>query len=239
MIYIQKDTYLNIPHHFDCASAMYGAIDKGLDFKLVIFEDVENGKYDNLIRNNLFIGSVEFMNEVFKRIGLTNVRLNRNSNRESEVITLEKAFDIVKDGKAKIFIKPIDIKLFTGLVIDNMCYPDLEKLPKDTKVLKYEVFKEEIISEWRVYIHNNKIVDSRNYSGDFCIIPDYIYVEDVIKTLKDFPIAYTIDIGILESGMNVVIEYNDMWAIGNYGMDNSLYLRLLRDRYFEIIKYGK
>jgi hypothetical protein len=27
-----------------------------------------------------------------------------------------------------------------------------------------------------------------------------------------------------------------MWAIGNYGIPNDLYLRLLRDRYFEIIR---
>jgi hypothetical protein len=35
---------------------------------------------------------------------------------------------------------------------------------------------------------------------------------------------------------NVIIEYNDMWAIGNYGMPNDLYLQLLKDRYFEIVK---
>jgi len=52
----------------------------------------------------------------------------------------------------------------------------------------------------------------------------------------NFPISYTIDIGVLENGENVVIEFNDMWAIGNYGMDNSDYLSLLRQRYFEIIR---
>lgn len=57
-------------------------------------------------------------------------------------------------------------------------------------------------------------------------------MNSVIRSNKDFPIAYTIDIGILESGENVVIEYNDMWAIGNYGIPNDLYLRLLKDRYF-------
>ena len=31
------------------------------------------------------------------------------------------------------------------------------------------------------------------------------------------------------------VESNDMWAIGNYGRPNDIYIRLLRDRYFEII----
>ena len=39
MIYIQKNEH-DIPHHFDCACAMYGAIELGLDYKLVSFEEV-------------------------------------------------------------------------------------------------------------------------------------------------------------------------------------------------------
>ena len=46
---------------------------------------------------------------------------------------------------------------------------------------------------------------------------------------------YTVDIGILENDENVVIEFNDMWAIGNYGIPNDIYLRALKGRYFEII----
>ena len=65
------------------------------------------------------------------------------------------------------------------------------------------------------------------------------FLEKVLKENEGkFPIAYTIDIGILGCYQfcdNVVVEYNDMWAIGNYGMPNDLYLRLLRDRYFEIV----
>jgi len=27
-----------------------------------------------------------------------------------------------------------------------------------------------------------------------------------------------------------------MWAIGNYGMENTLYYRMLKERYFEIVR---
>jgi hypothetical protein len=179
------------------------------------------------------------MREVFKRIGLNDVRVPENSNRESEIITLVEALSRAKSGE-KLFVKPVEIKLFTGFVLDQMIYSCIEGLPADTKVLAYKPFESEILSEWRIYVHRGQIVDSRNYSGDFMLSPDYHFaIKEILrKNEGKFPIAYTIDIGILgeyKFSENVVVEYNDMWAIGNYGMPNDLYLRLLRDRYFEII----
>lgn len=238
MIYIQSNKERTFTHHFDCACALYGVIDCALNYRLTSFDEVASGKFDSLIRQNVFIGSVEFMREVFKRIGLMDVRLPQNSNRKSEIITLGEAHKRIANG-GKLFIKPVDIKLFTGLVLDGMKYSCLEGLPDETRVLAYEPFKENIESEWRVYVHNNKIIDARNYSGDFTISPNYTCVELLVKGNKSqFPCAYTIDVGILASNDNVVIEYNDMWGIGNYGMPNDMYFRALKDRYFEIMMHG-
>jgi len=236
MIYIQSDREKKLPHHFDCSCALYGAIDSGLDYRLVSFEEVESGKLDSLIRSNLFVGSVEFMRLVFSRIGLKDVKLPNNSNRSFEIKTLDEAYKISATGK-KIFIKPLEIKLFTGLVLEGFQYSSLSSLPEDTKVMVYDVFNYKIESEYRIYVHRNKIIDSRNYSGDFMITPNYFYVNSIVYQNKGiFPCSYTIDIGILEDKENVVIEFNDMWAIGNYGIQNDQYLKLLRDRYFEIVK---
>ena len=235
MIYLQSDSDKKLPHHFDVACAMYGAIDTAQSYKFVTFEEVESGRFDNLIRNNLFVGSVEFMNMVFSRIGLSDVRLPENSNREFETITLKQAKDRSKSGE-KLFIKPFDIKLFTGFVIDESIYTSISNIPDDTKVMAYKPFYSPIESEWRCYIYRDKVIDIRNYSGNIFTFPDEIELLEVVYKNEDkFPTAYTIDVGILESGENVVIEYNDMWAIGNYGMDNETYLKLLRSRYFEIV----
>ncbi len=242
MIYIQCDNESQLPHHFDAASAMYGAIETGQKFRLTTFDEVASGKFNNLIKTNLFVGSVEFMKEVFSKIGKSDVRVPENSNRSFKVMTLGEAKSVSKSGLQKIprkyiFIKPFDIKLFTGFVLDEMKNMSISNIPDDTKVMVYDAFSDNIKSEWRCYVHRDKVVDIRNYSGDIFTYPDQIYLIDVIWKNEDkFPIAYTVDIGILESSENVVIEYNDMWAIGNYGMDNSLYLRLLKDRYFEIVR---
>lgn len=236
MIYIQSiNQSKTLANHFDCSCALYGAVETAEDYRLVTYDEVVAGKLDSLIKRNLFVGSVEFMKAVFERVGKTDVKVPVNSNRKCEIITLEEAYKRVSDGETKLFIKPIEIKLFTGFVLDKSTYTCLKNLPKSTMVMAYEAFYWSILSEWRVYVHNHKMVDSRNYAGDFTISPNYLYIESVIKTNKsNFPCAYTIDIGI-NIGANVVIEFNDMWAIGNYGMPNDLYLRLLKDRYFEII----
>ncbi len=243
MIYIQSNKDRTLPHHFDCACALYGAMDSAMDYRLTTFEEVASGKFDTLIKQNLFVGSTEFMREVFSRIGKTDVRVPKNSNREHKIITLGEARDIVAGGK-KIFIKPLTIKLFTGLILDGCHYASLDNIPDDTLVMSYEPFSNRIFTEWRVYVHNHKIVDVKNYSGDLFGVPDSSYINKVITENKvfGFPIAYVIDVGRLDMPLsaqlfdNVIIEYNDMWAIGNYGVPNDLYLKLLKDRYFEIVR---
>lgn len=235
MVYIQSNEERTMPHHFDAACGFYGAEDLSLKTRLTSFEEVASGKFDSLIKKHLFIGSTEFMVEVFKRVGIIDVRLPKNSNRESKIITLGEAHKMVADGK-KIFIKPVETKLFTGLVLDGFKYSCLEKLPDETKVMAYEPFAHHIVSEWRLYVYDDKIMDARNYSGDFTISPSYDYAFKIAgENSSLFPVAYTIDIGILENGENVVIEFNDMWAIGNYGLPNDIYVQLLKARYFQLI----
>jgi hypothetical protein len=174
------------------------------------------------------------MRKVFSRIGKS-PRLPRNSNRNEAITTLSSARDILNyDGK--LFIKSTQTKLFSGAVYDKMFIGSLDKFSPDTEVIITKPFDRKILTEWRCYVHYKKIVDARNYSGDFKITPNWDYVQSIINENSDFPEAYVVDVGVLDGGENVVIEFNDMWAIGNYGIDNLEYYKLLRGRYFEIIR---
>jgi hypothetical protein len=239
MIYIQKDKYKDIPHHFDVACAMYGAMDSNLDYRLITYDDIDivSTNFEYLFtKNNVFVGSVEFMKLVFGKQGIDIPKVPMNSNRVHNVDTLGNVKKQAQLGY-KWFIKPFDIKLFTGFVIDQMQYYSIKNIPDDTEVMVYEPFKHPIESEWRCYINNHKLEYIANYSGDILVNVNGLYLMSVINSNKDtFPCAYTIDIGILTNGENVVIEYNDMWAIGNYGIPNDIYLRMLKNRYLEIIK---
>jgi len=233
MVYIQSDIDRKLPSNFDAACALYGALDNAQDIRLTSFEEVQSGKFDMLIRNNLFVGSVEFMTEVFKRID--KVVHSMNPSQSHIIAKISDVKPIISEGE-KLFIKSVGSKVISGLVYDTMTLSNLDKYPQDTEIYVSLPFKNKIITEWRCYVRNKTIIDARNYSGDFSVTPDFNYAENIVANNKDYPSAYTIDIALMDNGKTEVIEYNDMWAIGNYGIDNTDYYKLLRERYFEIVR---
>ena len=147
MIYIQSNDE-KLPHHFDAASALYGAEDSGLDFKLITFEQVKvfyalQGR--NFLTNNLFVGSVEFMTLIFNYLHKS-PRVELNSNRVEEFITLLEAKNRVINGET-LFIKPKQIKLFTGMVCKKDFIFCLNPYPDETEVIVSKPFEHEIVSE--------------------------------------------------------------------------------------------
>lgn len=235
-VYIQSNED-NLPHHFDAACALYGAIELGYDYKLVTYEWLDTIN-PQLFKTNLFVGSVEFMTKVFEKLGKS-PRVPDNSNRDEKIMSLSEAKELVLSGE-NLFIKPKQIKLFTGSVITKDFISCLNPYPDDTEVIVSKPFENEIVSEWRCYVKktliSDPIIDIRCYSGDPFVLPNKDYILEVFnENIPKYPKAYTIDVGILSNAENVVIEYNDMWSIGNYGIDNSDYLNLLKSRYFEIV----
>jgi len=245
MVYIQSNSERTLPHHFDAACALYGAIDSAQDFRLTSFEEVQSGKFDNLIKSNLFVGSVEFMREVFTRVNKIPEPI-LNSDRPFQKLDLLTVRNRI-NMDFKYFVKPFQQKLFSGLVVDRYSITSLREFPDDLEVMVYDILPP-IISEWRLYVMYGKIEDARNYGGDFKRSPEYLDVEEKLaKNKSSLPRCFTMDVGVcvnqdeialaygINKHINVIIEFNDMYAIGNYGVENSLYLRMLRERYFEIV----
>lgn len=233
MVYIQSDEDRRLPHHFDAACALYGAMECSENTRLTSYEEVASGKFDLLIRNKLFVGSVNFMTEVFKRVGKV-VPAMENPSREFIRTTALEAKGKIAHGET-LFVKPVEAKLFTGMVFGPDSIEQLNQIPDSTEVLLSKTFESKIAAEVRCYVHNKVIVDARGYAGNYKLWPNWAWAEEVLSSLPHQFAAFTMDIGILENGDNVIIEFNDMWAIGNYGMENALYFQLLKDRYNEIM----
>lgn len=121
-----------------------------------------------------------------------------------------------------------------------------------TKVFLSETV--DIFSEYRCFVHNKKLVGLQWYSGDFTEFPSIDKILSFINKMNKWehsPIAYTLDVGIIKSknfenndspesdSRTVVIECNDAWSIGNYGLDPLIYAKMLRDRWFELTGYRK
>lgn len=237
MIHIQSVPDRNRADHFDAACAMFGALDSNLKPRFTSYEEVKSHKFDMTLRTDMYVGSVGFMREIFNRLGV-DPRVPINTNvKPKYVVSIAEAKRILDEGKP-YFVKPANTqKLFTGLVLHNSNF--LNTYPDKELVLMYTPFDVKIKSESRVYVRNNKPVFVGNYAGDIWTFPDKEFVRGVIQDVcqpEKFPCCYTIDVAVMEDGTQRVVEFNDMWAIGNYGMANDLYFVMLKERYFEIIK---
>jgi len=137
------------------------------------------------------------------------------------------------------FIKPAnDVKKFTGDVIEKEHHLQLFKnfynIAND-----YEVYKSNIInfiSEYRVFVSQGKIYGIKHYKGDFTKFINVDIVYSMIKDYIDSPSAYVLDVGLTETNETLLVEVNDMWAIGSYGLNGHDYTLLLRRRFREILK---
>lgn len=96
----------------------------------------------------------------------------------------------------------------------------------------------EFLSEWRVFVFNGKILDCRNYLGDFFTYPNPNTIINMAKEYKNAPIAYTLDVGVTAGGETVVIECHRFFSCGLYGFNDFYhYPLMLSQEWFEMKNY--
>jgi ATP-grasp domain, R2K clade family 2 len=231
------------PAVFDSACALYGANDIGRKYVLYTTEDLLEGRLDAMLRipGSCAVGTVEFMQEVWKKMGV-NPDVPMNSTASGERMTMLDARKIVESG-GSIFVKPVVPKAYgmSGTLMSPEWPNCNANVPDSAELFAYVPFHKPIVSEWRCYVYDRQIVHVANYSGDIFQTPDWEVAKSAVKSAGDeFPIAYTVDVAVLSDGVfddadTVVVEFNDFWAIGNYGIDNRTYLRMLMARYNDIV----
>lgn len=179
----------------------------------------------------LHVGTVEFMQGVFNELGIKVQELGY----PDELKPFYKR-DIVYNGFQKNrFIKPYDCKRFDVFI------------RTDTDVLGYgnvlSWWSQEVVTflqEYRVYCNGDNIMGMGRY--DDLDDPDLdeteirAFVEQVISTWKDRPIAYAIDIGIIAGRGMAVVELTDAWGMGLYKpMNMTQYYHMLLSRWDELV----
>ena len=229
--------------------------DRGLEivpFNGAYLSDFINSTHFN--PNDIVVGSVEATKAFWEAVGITPPKYLGYPNFGEEFNPYKRkittaTFKEVGDMKFPLFIKPKnDVKLFTGMVLENKKSYDNSKLfyPEITDELEIYVSEVlDIVSEYRCFVHKGKLVGIKHYDGDFTKFIDTEFVEDVISNFEDSPVSYTVDVGYYEERFEngelatygtCLIEINDFWAIGGYGLDGKTYVRMLIDRFQEIKK---
>jgi hypothetical protein len=134
------------------------------------------------------------------------------------------------------FIKPLrEHKAFSGHVTSASIatLALTARFPDNFEIVASEpvIFR----AEYRLFVHNNKIRDSRFYRGDFRYSPHYTLADRFIATYKNPPVAYSLDLGVLLNGDTAVVEINDAFSLGHYGMPHTPYTQMVLDRWEEIV----
>lgn len=133
-----------------------------------------------------------------------------------------------------IFMKPVEGKKFNGFVLKTQS----DLAGRITPGEEIDVFCSEpidILSEWRCFVRYGEILDIRRYKGALGISFDYEFVKQAVAAYRSAPAANSLDIGVSADGKTVVVEVNDGYSLGSYGLDPLLYAKLLSARWSQLI----
>lgn len=195
--------------------------------------------YLNLDRETIVHGSIRVARKAFQLLGVPEPaevsipdELQEFAGRKMWKSTLKE----IRQHEPRVFIKPLDgHKLFNGHLRTGILRDAIytAPFPDDTRILVSEpvVF----VSEYRGFVLDGKLIGWKHYNGDFRKIPDISVVDAAIKQYKTAPVAYSIDFGLVDDGRSLLVEVNDAFALGSYGLDHILYARMIEARWDEIV----
>jgi hypothetical protein len=132
-----------------------------------------------------------------------------------------------------VFIKPVEDKKFTGVVVRST--KDLigcGAYGEDPDILCSEVVN--FAAEWRCFVWYGKILDIRRYRGNWRLHFDYKVVENIVSQFTSAPKGYAVDLGLTDRGETLLIEVNDGYSLGHYGLFSLDYAKLLSARWAEL-----
>jgi len=242
IVYIQqKDgNWLNI----NCYEAFDGFTKSYYTVNPYTWEEVSSGKWLPPSKYNICVGAIGSIKEILRRHGVTPPtimdyppELSPWLYRDLSKSTLGEIFSKLQkeEFKEPLFVKPYeDHKLFNGSLLT--AFRDFIPLAGiDTKTPVWVSTKLNFLTEWRVFILRKQILDARSYKGDPFITPSKTIVEMMIGAYKYAPVGYGLDVGVLPTGETVLIEVNDGFSLGNYGMGSLKYSQMLAARWEEMV----
>ncbi|HND19764.1 MAG TPA: ATP-grasp domain-containing protein [Acidobacteriota bacterium] len=138
-----------------------------------------------------------------------------------------------------LFIKPREnLKRFTGKVFESESDVwELSRFSKHTPVWCAEVVR--WLVEYRVFVVKSSVIGIRWYAGDAHYLLDETVMTKAIQVFEasgEAHAAYAIDFGVLETGETALIEVNDGFSIGAYGLDRGLYAEFTLTRWLELME---
>lgn len=239
---------IDIPRTVNIANAMYGFRELGAE--IIPYYSVSE-IIDWVTRDDIVVDGIFQSDAVFKKFGVDNPHIPYYPEVLHEFlgrkIWMDKINNIAgnKDKwSAGNFVKPVKEKAFTGKTISSLS--DLIGCGNEHE--DFDVFVSEpidILAEWRCFILYDKIVDVRLYGGLSGKAYDafmYHYnshilqrIMDAFLTWEERPAACSIDICYTRDGRTLLVECNDAYSLGSYGLHGIFYARMISARWSQLL----
>lgn len=189
-------------------------------------------------REDVVVGYIHVVRESLGKIGVSPPRwidypeelryyLKRN-------VWLAKATDVAMPDAWPVFVKPVEGKQFDGRLVTEI--KDLRGVASqegDRDVWCSTPIK--FVSEWRCFVRYGKVLDARRYKGDYKKHPSYLTVLEAVSEYKSAPAGYALDFGVTDDGDTVLIEANDGYSMGAYGLNPIDYAKMISARWHELV----
>ena len=239
---------MEIPHNHNFASAMFGFREMAAEIvPYHLIDDI----YDDFKREDIALDYIDQCNVLFNKFGVTphipdypDV-LKPFLGRKIWKDTINSISRDENKWSAGYFVKPaVRSKAFTGKTISSI--KDLMGCGNHAE--DYEVLVSEsldIAAEWRCFITYDEIIDVRPYG----MIIDksrkgylYHYDAQVLNSMmesfvswEDRPMACSMDICVTKDGRTLLVEFNDAYSLGAYGLADIYYAKLISARWSQLL----
>lgn len=226
------------PFSLNRQAAIVGFTARGAEIRLF-----EAEAFDTLAltKDDILVGGVGFAHRAFEKLGIETpclesvpTQLSAFAGRRTWRGPIIDARRAVERGEA-VFVKPLPtaLKSFTGQPMRS--FSDLittSHIPDDTIVDCAELTP--FLSEYRVFVLHGAIVGVRHYKGDPLLFPDGDRVRAAVTAYADAPASYALDVGVAEDGRTLLVEVNDSYATGDYGLAPVRFAAVIEARWNEL-----
>lgn len=191
---------------------------------------------------NLVVGGIGNVRKRLEQLGIPGPlneidypkELEKYLGRKIWISTIDEVFK--NEQNWNVFIKPkSDTKKFTGKVVKR--YKDFIGIVDKNNPI--EIWCSEIVSfktEWRCFVRYGEILDIRQYRGAWDSKLDLSVIKNAIQDFTNSPAAYALDFGIDENDEMKLVEANEGYSLGTYGLGEVNYAKLLSARWAELTK---
>lgn len=232
-VYVQSDKN-NIPHNYNFMNAYQGFHEMG--FEIVPFHDEKLLKSN---REDIIVGYVGTVRSRLRDFGIIAPEMDYPDELQEYLgrRVWKAKMNAVNNHPESwpVFVKPMEDKQFTGIVVHST--KDL--IGCGIQGVNQDVYCSEIvnfIAEWRCFVRYGRILGVRPYKGDWRKHYDYEVIERAVKEFASAPAGYAVDFGLADDGRTLLIEVNDGYALGCYGLFYFDYAKLLSARWAELTR---